>query len=164
MLAIISTNGVLAQSFTTKNVLSLGESEPPEATIDDMSWIQGYWTGEFMNGNFEEIWSPPVNGTMMGSFKQMNADTVNFYEIMIIKEVGNSLVLRLKHFHNDLRGWETQDEVVNWPLVRLDQNRAYFDGLTFERIDEDHLKVYLAVSFQNGEVEEFTAYYSRGSL
>jgi hypothetical protein len=144
--------------------MTIGDGESPEATIDDMAWIQGYWTGKFMGGNFEEIWSPPANGSMMGSFKQMNEDTVNFYEILVIKEVGNSLVLKLKHFHNDLRGWEAQDEVINWPLVKMDENRAYFDGLTFEKIDEDHLKVYLAVSFKEGEVKEFTLYYNRGAL
>ena len=164
LLAFVAFLSVSAQSFTTKNVMTLGEGKSPAATIDDMAFLQGYWTGDFFGGHFEEIWSPPASGAMMGSFKQMNADTVNFYEIEIVKEVGNSLAFMIKHFHNDLKGWEEKDEVVNWPLVKIADDRVYFDGITFEKLDKDHIKVYLAVSFEDGSIQEFTTTYNRGTL
>ena len=153
-----------AQEFTTENVMTLAGAESPEATIDDVAWIQGYWTGTIFQSEFEEIWSPPVNGTMMGSFKILQEDTVNFYELMVIRETGNSLTYLLKHFHSDLKGWEERDEVINWPLVKISETTAWFDGITFEKLDDDHLRIYLAVSFKDGSVKEFTSVYTRGSL
>src|SRR5687767_15714011 len=41
----------------------------PRATIADMAWLAGRWTGDGLGGRTEEIWSPPDAGTMMGTFR-----------------------------------------------------------------------------------------------
>ena len=164
LLAMVLSGHGFSQTFTTRNVMTLGDAQSPEATIDDVSWIQGYWTGAIFGDRFEEIWSPPINGTMMGSFKHLDGENVNFYELMTISEEEGSLMFRLKHFNADMTGWEEKNEVISWPLVKIDKQRAYFDGLTFEKLDDDQIKVYLAVSMKEGEVQEFTAVYQRGEL
>ncbi|MGB6150574.1 MAG: DUF6265 family protein, partial [Pricia sp.] len=37
-----------------------------------------------------------------------------------------------KHFHGDLRGWEVKDEVQRFKLIKVSDNRIYFEGFTFE--------------------------------
>lgn len=126
------------------NTLELSPDETsPAATLDEVSWIQGYWKGEAMGGQTEEIWSRPMGGSMMGSFKLVYQDEIQFYEIMTISEIDQTLIMRLKHFHADLKGWEEKDETVDFKLVKITQDKVFFDGLTFERISEKEINVYV---------------------
>lgn len=115
----------------------------PQATINDVQWIQGHWKGEALGGQVEEIWSPPLGESMMGSFKLVLEDEVKFYEIITISEIEQSLIMRLKHFDSDLKGWEEKDETVDFKLVKLTPDHIYFDGLTFEKISENEINVYV---------------------
>ncbi len=126
------------------NTLELSPDETsPAATLDEVSWIQGYWKGEAMGGQTEEIWSRPMGGSMMGSFKLVYQDEIQFYEIMTISEIDQTLIMRLKHFHADLKGWEEKDETVDFKLVKITQDKVFFDGLTFEKISEKEINVYV---------------------
>lgn len=139
---------VLAQEEA--HILELAkDGTSPEATINDVKWIQGHWKGEALGGQVEEIWSPPLGDSMMGSFKLVQEGQVKFYEIITLSETENTLILRLKHFDSKLKGWEEKDETVDFKLVKLSQNCAYFDGLTFEKISEDEINVY--VRFESEE-------------
>ena len=87
---------------------------------------------------------------MMATFKLIVDGKVNFYEIETISEVNNSLILRLKHFGNDLKGWEAKDETVDFPLISVTKTKAIFEGMTFEQIDENNMIVYVAIKEKNG--------------
>lgn len=82
----------------------------PKATLNDISWIAGNWEGQQLGGNLEEIWMPPHGDSMLGSFKLVVDGKVQFYELMTISEVNETLILRIKHFNNNLSGWEEKDE------------------------------------------------------
>ena len=69
----------------------------------------------------------------------------------LITEENGSLAIKLKHFHPDLRGWEERDASVRFPLVAKRDGRIYFDGMTFERIGADRVKVYLATEHKDGK-------------
>ena len=115
----------------------------PEATLYDVQWIQGHWTGEALGGQVEEIWSPPLGESMMGSFKLVQDDKVKFYEIITISEMEQTLIMRLKHFDSELKGWEEKEETVDFKLVKLTPGKVFFDGLTFEKISENEMNVYV---------------------
>ena len=108
-----------------------------------------------MGGIIEEIWSPPVGNAMMAVFRLVENDKVQFYEIETITEENESLVLRLKHFHANLKGWEEKEDTVDFPLVKLEENKAYFDGLTFEKIGNTTLNIYVVIGDDNGKTQEF---------
>ncbi len=122
-------------------------------TIDDFGWIAGRWAGEAMGGQFEENWNPPSGGTMMGMFKFINDKGVGFYEFLTIVPSGQSYLLRLKHFHADLKGWEEKDESIEFPLVQVTPTQAIFDGLRFEKIDDDRMKVVVNIK-RDGDSQE----------
>lgn len=116
-----------------------------EPKLENIAWISGTWHGEAFGGITEEIWSEPSGGSMMATFKLINDDKVTFYEIEIIREIENSLVLQLKHFGNDLKGWETKDETVDFPLIEITENKVIFEGMTFEKISKNEMNVYVDI-------------------
>jgi hypothetical protein len=138
-----------------QNTLSLSEGQvSPRASIQEVSWIAGHWRGEAFGGITEEIWSPPLGNSMMCVFRLVNDDITSFYEIETISEVNETLILRLKHFHADLKGWEEKNVTVDFPLVKLEPHKAYFDGLTFEKISEDEMNVYVVMQDDDGSENE----------
>ncbi len=146
-LALLNPPAIIRdQPKPDSHVLHLEEGvKSPPAKIDDVAWIAGHWVGPAMGGTAEEIWSPPRAGTMMGVFRQIQGDGVRFFEILTLNERDGSLVLRIKHFHSDLKGWEEKDEVREFALVKLDRKRACFDGLTLEAQPDGGLTVWVVV-------------------
>ncbi|SDW90056.1 hypothetical protein SAMN05444411_102421 [Lutibacter oricola] len=141
-------------SITSQNTLKLNNSKSPKATLTDVSWISGYWTGEALGGFVEEIWSDPYGKSMMGSFKLVTeGGEISFYELCAISEENNTLILRIKHFSKDLKGWEEKNETTDFKLVKIEKHKAYFDGLTFDLIDENNLDMYVVFK-ENGKEEQ----------
>lgn len=149
IICLIQIN-INAQNTT---VLSDGLTSPA-ATISEVAWIAGHWRGEAFGGITEEIWSPPLGNSMMCVFRLIKEEKVGFYEIVTITEENNSLMLRLKHFHHDLKSWEEKDETVDFPLVKIENNRAMFQGFTFEKVNEKELNVYVMIGNKDGEARE----------
>lgn len=144
-----------SQEKETENTLKLTGTTRPKATIEDIAWLAGHWKGSALGGVSEEIWSPPLANSMMGSYRLIKNDTlIIFYEIVTITEDGQSLTLKLKHFNRDLTGWEEKNEVREFKLVKKEKNRLWFEGMTFELIDENNFQVYLAIQKKHGEVIE----------
>ncbi|NAS10714.1 DUF6265 family protein [Poritiphilus flavus] len=127
--------------------------EMPPASLKEVTWIAGHWQGEAFGGLAEEIWSPPLGDSMMFVFKHVADGKVTFYEVGHIQQKEASLILQLKHFHGSLKGWEEKDETVDFKLVKLDGNRAYFDGFTIEYIDENHMNMYVLIDDGSGSKE-----------
>ncbi len=132
-----------------------------EPKLENISWISGNWKGEAFGGITEENWSEPLGGSMMATFKLVNDDKVTFYEIEIIREVNNTLILQLKHFNNDLKGWETKDETVDFPLIEIKPNKVVFEGMTFEKVSVDEMNIYVDIHQDNGTIETVKFNYTK---
>ena len=91
---------------------------------------------------------------MMATFKLINEGKVSFYEIEVIRELNATLILQLKHFNGDLKGWEDKDETVDFPLVKITDTAVYFDGMTFEKRDENRMNVFVLMRRKDGSVNE----------
>ena len=151
-----------AQKQVSEHILKLDSlSTSPKAKISDVAWISGTWKGEAFGGITEEIWSEPMGDSMMASFKLVADGKVQFYEIEIIRELKESLILQLKHFNGDLKGWETKDETVDFPLVKITKNNTYFDGMTFEKISDTEMNVYVLMHEKDGTTNEIKFNYKR---
>jgi hypothetical protein len=150
------------QEPLTENTLKLTPGQAsPRATIADMAWLAGHWTGEGLGGRSEEIWSPPASGVMMGMYRHIEDDEAVFYEFLTLAEENGSLILRLKHFHPDLAGWEEKDESVSFPFVAKRGAVMHFEGMAFEPAG-DGLTVYLAIgNKKDGSVREAVFRYRR---
>jgi len=132
----------------------------PKAVLGDVAWIAGQWRGEALGGIVEENWSQPLGSSMMAAFKLTVNGQVRFYELETIVEQDDTLLLRLKHFTADLHGWETKDETVDFRLVKVTGDRVYFDGMTFEKVGDDEMNVYVVIG-NPGEEKETKFNYRR---
>ena len=129
------------------------DQDSPKATIDQVAWIAGQWHGEAFGGKTEEVWTAPSAGSMMGSFKAYKGNEITFYEFCLIREVEGSLILQLKHFNHDLKGWERKNETVDFPLVKIENEEVYFAGFTLRKISEDQMDVYVVIGEEGKEMK-----------
>ena len=160
---LLAATSAAAQERNTERTYKLAAGAPsPPATIADMAFLAGHWTGPALGGTSEEIWSPPAHGTMMGMYRLLRDGKPVFYELLTLVEEGGSLTLRLKHFHPNLVGWEEKDESVSFPLVKKEPGAVHFDGMSFHPRG-DELVVYLAIRQKDGSVREETFKYRRAS-
>ena len=121
--------------------LEEGATQPP-AKIEDIAFMVGDWVGEGFAGYDEEVIMPPVGRQMAGMFISTRKDgSIGMYEFYTIREEEGSLIVRLKHFHNDARSWEEKDETVDFRLVAIEGTTAYFDGQTYSRTGPDKMEI-----------------------
>ncbi len=132
-----------------------------EPKLENIAWISGNWKGEAFGGQVEENWSKPSGGSMMATFKLINEGKVSFYEIEIIRELENTLVLQLKHFDSELKGWETKEETVDFPLIKVTTERVVFEGMSFEKVNDNEMNVYVDIENDAGNIEKVKFNYKK---
>jgi hypothetical protein len=135
---------LLTASFgIAQNTLHYNDEKGSEkATLEDISWLTGTWKGEAFGGEFEENWSKPTGGSMMFNFKLVAEGKVVFYELGHIIEKDNSLLYQIKHFDQNLKGWEEKDKSEDFRFIKKEKNRMYFDNFTFEKVSDNEVNVY----------------------
>lgn len=132
----------------------------PPADLSAIAWLAGHWQGEAFGGQTEELWAPPSGGSMMGAFKLIVGDNVEFYELETISEEAGTLILRLKHFGPDLKGWEERDKALEFRLVKVEPGKVYFEGFTIERISDNEISMYVRIE-EGEKIEEVTFPFAR---
>ena len=153
----LSVTAAFAQSPFTEHTLKLDDDAAPvTASIEDAAWHTGRGSGEGLGGAIEEHWATPAGGAMVGMFRLVGDDGPAFYELFALAEHEGGLILRLKHFHPDMRGWEEQDRTVDFPLVAKTEDELRFDGLTYRRDGSDAITVFLAMHGKDGGAREVT--------
>lgn len=148
-----------AQSQRTEHTFRLDDPDyRPAATLADVGWLVGAWTGTAFGADFEEVWNPPSAGSMVGMFKLLRDGEVEFYELLLLVETEASLALKVRHFNADFTAWEDKDEDVTFRLVRVDEAAVHFSGLSFYRVDDDTLDGYIVMRTEDGVREETLTY------
>jgi Domain of unknown function (DUF6265) len=143
------------QNRTPNTFTASADVPSPRATVQDLTWLAGRWTGAGLGGVCEEAWSDPEGGAMMGMFRLVRDGKVVFYEFLTLVEHGGSLLLKLKHFNPDLTGWEEKADFVKFRLLKTSPDAIHFDGLTFKRAGNDRLEIFLAIhNRSDGTVRE----------
>ncbi len=150
--AILACLATQATAQETR-VAEEGAVSPP-ASIGQMDWLIGQWSGTGIGGApAHESWLPAVGTTMVGTFVQETGENaIRFSEHMYLMEEDGSLVLRLKHFNADLTGWEEKDDMLTFRLVAIEECAAFFHSLTLRCDDrEDGTRgLVAAVRMQSG--------------
>ena len=151
MLAVAANS----QVKNTENTVKLADGARSQAaTIKDIAWLAGNWSGTGMGGVSDETWGTPNNGVMVGTYRLVINNKPIFYEMMWLMEHEGSLILRLKHFSPELVGWEEKDKTVDFRFVNKTGNRVNFNGLTYEQTSKNKLTIYLALRQKDGTLKE----------
>lgn len=162
ILMLILSTSVAAQSMYTENTLSLDSlSNMPDANIDELAWLTGSWVGEAFGGLVEDVWLEPLGGSMVGVFRSYSGGEIGFYEIFTISEFNKSLIIRLKHFNADLKGWEEKNVTQDFRLVKISGETAWFEGFTIRRDKRDRYTIFVAMERADGTVKEMEFNYRK---
>lgn len=99
---------------------------------------------------------------MVGMFKLFDSEKgVNFYELMLIKEVGKSLELWVKHFSADFKAWEEKSDFVKFKLVKIEEQAVHFSGLSFYQQSKDQINGFIVMKHKDGSRTEHPINYQR---
>lgn len=148
-----------------------GPSQTPEspspgaasdADIEEFAWLAGHWRGEGFGGVIEEIWSEPLGGTMMGMFRLVKDDEVEFYELIVIGEDEEGISMKVKHFSRDFVAWEDKKGAIRFDLESVEFDEAQFSGLQIKR-DGDSLEIRLRMSSKDGKSRWETLSFQRAT-
>ncbi len=161
MRAIFSVLAMILVGFTAPLAAQetrIGEEgfESPPATIAQMDWLVGQWSGTGIGGApAHESWLAPTGSTMVGTFVQEDGEEgIRFTEHLYLMEENGSLVLKLKHFNADLTSWEEKDDMVTFRLLAIEPCAAYFHALTLRCANfdggEDKKDLLAAVRMKSG--------------
>jgi len=107
--------------------------------IETYQWLVGSWKGNGFGGISEEVWAPPIDGTMMGMYRHYKDGKIIFYEFMLLDQDG----LHLKHFHADLKGWEEKDDFVTFETKGQKDGQIILKGLQFEKKSDTTMQIRL---------------------
>ena len=136
----------------------------PPAKIESMAWLAGYWVGEGLGGQMEDIWMPPRDGVILGAFRLTKPDAKGFYELFAVEEFEGSLRFVVKHFNRDWVGWEEKDQALRMPLRRIGENEFSFGGVGFRREGADGLVVDLTMRMKDGTTRTEALRFRRKAL
>jgi hypothetical protein len=105
---------------------------PVKATVDQLAWVAGAWTGTLGDRTIEQHWSAPLAGSIIAMYRSIRNGRPTLYELLAIEQEGDGVVLRIKHFAPGagLVGQEAKDESMNHALVHLESRKAVFEGGT----------------------------------
>jgi len=109
------------------------EEASASPAIEHFAFMAGHWRGEGFGATVEEIWSEPLGGTMVGSFRLVKDGQVEIYELMVLGPDAEGFALKVKHFSEDFAAWEEKADAVRFAYEKVDGNRAEFKGLKISR-------------------------------
>jgi hypothetical protein len=162
---VFSCVSIEAQEALTERTFKFNKEAPAVAlNLDEQKWLVGYWAGPGLGGDCDELWMPAQGGVMTGTFRFLHDGKLEFSEIFQLAEHDGKWTLRLKHFHADMKGWEEKDKFVEFPLVKVEPNALYFNGLTYKLNETGNLDVFLAMRNKDGSLNEVTFAFKRTEL
>jgi hypothetical protein len=129
--------------------------------VSDLAWLSGKWTGKQGTTTFEETWSVPAAGSMLGTFRWMVNDKSSFFEFLLLEEDAEGVVLRFKHFSPGFRPWEKEgpnelraSQPVEGRLVFTNTRKGGSPArMIYERSKDDSLKVTIESMGRSGKPE-----------
>ena len=145
---------IITAVFSVQLMAEDEKSTATAPTLSDFKTLVGHWIGEGLGGVCEETWLPESGGSMLGTFKFMSEDKVNFFEIMNITIDSIGPALRVKHFNADMTGWEDKADMVTFRYDSTSGGQLFFGGLTFMHPSEDSLRIGIHFKKSDGSTKE----------
>jgi len=136
-----------------------GQDEVASVKIEAFEFLVGHWSGSGLGGVCQETWLPPLAGEMQGMFQFVSEDQVQFRELFALRRSDATWLLTLKHFDAAMTAWEEKTETVDFPLIAVGDNIAWFKGLTMQRVDGETLLVHVAMQQADQPPQELTFTY-----
>jgi hypothetical protein len=136
LIPMLTMAGVMTMSArpSAQPAAAIGSAPRAKATLEQVAWIAGPWSGMLGDRRIEQHWMAPAANSMVAMYRSIQKEKATLYELLAIEQDGESLVLRIKHFAPGpgLAGREGKDESIDHALVRVDGRTAVFEGTATE--------------------------------
>ena len=141
--SVVAASSVLAQD-------AIGTAPKATATIQQVAFITGRWSGTMGDRHVEQHWMAPVGSSMVAAYRNLQGTKPMLYEILVIEEQDGGLMLRIKHFAPGpgLASREAQGEAAEHRLVKVQGEVAVFESsgpngarITFSKPAADQLSI-----------------------
>ncbi len=112
--------------------------------LDQFSWLEGRWRGEWGSRVAEQTWLEPKAGEIAGLFRVIEREKTLVLELFSFVEKPEGIQFYLRHLTPELLPWEKSDATV-LKLESMDGTKATFVNavngepkrLIFTRVDAD---------------------------
>jgi hypothetical protein len=98
----------------------------PAATVADLGWMTGTWSGAAGPNTLEENWVTPHDGSMAALVRMTGAQGVGMWEMITVEEKDGSLVLRIQQWN---KGFEPRAEAQTMELAEIGANSVNFTAV-----------------------------------
>ena len=106
-------------------VLGLAFAPPAlAASIDDLAWMTGTWSGAVGPGVLEENWTVPRDGSIQSVVRMTGGGQTSMVELIVIEEEDDTLVLRLQQWDPGMKPRTEAPTVMK--LAELGDNMVAF--------------------------------------
>lgn len=148
---------------------AIGSAPPAAATIEQVAFIAGQWTGTLGDRHIEQHWMAPHGTSMVAAYRNVQGTEPKLYELLAIEQEGAGLVLRIKHFGPGagLAGRQPQGESIDHRLVKVEGQTAVFEGtganpnrVIFTRTRADALDI-VVERMRDGQLQRTVFAYTR---
>jgi hypothetical protein len=110
------------------------------ARTSDVEWLAGVWIGTAGTSTFEERWTPPAGGSMLGVARSLRNEMMSSFEFLCIVERNGGLVYTAMP--------NGRSPATDFTLTRIDES-----GATFENPAHDFPKMIRYNRKPDGSVE-----------
>lgn len=124
-----------------------------DVTIDDLGWLVGEWHGSNEQMRWEEHWSTPAAGGMVGMFRMLRGDELVTYELVLIEENDGRIEYYLRHFGREMEAWE--DGPLTFDLIEATEDVMVFEAnkaqegptyIRYDKVGADRVKVWVGAT------------------
>ena len=118
-----------------------------KASVADLAWMTGSWSGALGPNTLEEHWVEPKGGTISALVRMTTAESTPTMELIVIEQTGDTLVLRLQQWNP---GWQSRtdgptkfrlsaigERTVSWEA----EGDAPITSLTYSRPADDEFVI-----------------------
>jgi hypothetical protein len=138
------------------------DAQPKDGyTLKDVAWFVGGWRNPASDKTlYEEHWSDPAGGAMVGMFRLVNPGKSALYELLLLEETPDGVFMRLRHFKAGMA--ELEKEPIRLKLVKASASEAVFENPDNEkpkrityRLNEGQMAVTVE-TIRDGKAASFT--------
>src|SRR5438309_9519387 len=105
----------------------LDRPAPRPPTFADAAWLAGRWQqAEATACVYEEHWSEPVGGAMVGMFRMLLEGKPVVYEFLLLEEDADGVWLRLRHYRPQMV--DVDQEPMRLKLAEAGLARLVFEN------------------------------------
>jgi hypothetical protein len=132
---------------------TLSNAQTATGTLNDLSFLEGHWLGNYNGGPIEASWTAPAGNNIMGYIRMIKDDKPALYEVFAFEQSEKGPVARVKHFKPGLIALEEKAVSDTYNFIEAKKNQALFEKddvsvrIIYERRSQNQLVI------QRGKME-----------